>query len=757
MIWRFSNLRRKLLPGLISIATIGFLSGLGILQPVEQLAYQTLFWMRGEQAWNDRVVVIQIDDRSLEKIGRFPWNRKQYIPLLNLLSEADVVAFDLIWSEPSPEDPTLATAIGQHGRVVLASARDSIGVNLEPVKPLKEVTSAIGHIEKHVDLDGISRGIRAFVNNIPAFAIATLQTDALVQEGTALPTSNRSLLINWLRSSKHIPNYSFVDVIRSQVPGQSFQNKIVLVGVTATGFDELITPFDRTSPTSGIYLHATLINNLLQGNLLQTVPNIWIVQLLAALALSVWLDRLRTSTQLWIGISFAIAWFLISLLALKFGAVWLPVAAPIVLITLIVSIRILQERLSLNAVLHHQVQELWQRYYPDLVNRPAPDALVTQKLAHQPVSMRRVKQLATLAEQFGRSHAAQAAIARNLSIGLLASDLDGFIWFCNPIASSWLDVQIGTILQSKLVPTWMSQSQWNQELQTTETAPFEVTQFDQWFELRFEPLFYQPQDLQPSGLLLILEDITERKQSAIALQTYADTQADLNQRLTERTTQLELVNQELEAFSYAVSHDLRAPLRRIKGFSELLLDENGLDQTGKDYLDRIQLSVQRMGDLIEDLLKLSRIIRAEMYMETVDLSQIALSIVQEFQQQSGQVAKITIHPELSCHGDARLLSVALENLLGNAWKYTSHKAIAEIEFGQIEPNVFFVRDNGAGFEMSQVDRLFGAFQRLHAQEEFPGNGIGLMTARRIIHRHQGRIWAKGIVDRGATFYFTIAS
>ncbi|MBE9013400.1 CHASE2 domain-containing protein [Pseudanabaenaceae cyanobacterium LEGE 13415] len=746
------------------MTTIAILSGLSVLQPVEQLAYQTLFWMRGELAWSDRVVVVQIDDRSLDQIGRFPWSRTQYVQLLNVLTQTDatVVAFDLIWSEPSPEDANLAKAIEQHGRVVLACARDSIGVSLEPVPSLKEVATAIGHIEKQIDVDGISRNIRAFAKNIPAFAIATLQTDALVQESVPLPTTNQTLWLNWARSSKRIPSYSFVDVVRGRISQQSFQNKIVLVGVTATGLDELLTPFNRTPPTNGIYLHATLVNNLLQGNLLRTVPNVWIIEVLAALGLSLWLDRLRTSAQLWIGVSFAIAWFLICLIALKFGAIWLPVAAPIVLIVLIVSISLLQERLSLNAVLQNQVQELWQRYYPDLVNRPAADVLVTHKLAQQPVSMQRATQLATLAEQFGRSHAAQAAIARNLSIGLLAADLDGFIWFCNPIASTWLKVQIGTILDSKLVPVWMTRTQWNQELQTiqtSETVPFEVTYLDRWFELRFEPLFYRSQDPRPNGLLLILEDITERKQSAIALQIYADTQAELNERLTERTTQLELVNQELEAFSYAVSHDLRAPLRRVRGFSELLLEENEqqLDQSGKNYLDRIQRSVHRMSDLIEDLLKLSRIIRAEMYLETVDLSQMATSIMQEFQQQSDRAAKITIHPELSCRGDARLLRVALENLLGNAWKYTSQKVITEIEFGQIEPNVFYIRDNGAGFEMRQAKRLFEAFQRLHTQEEFPGNGIGLMTVRRIIDRHQGQIWADGMVDRGATFYFSIVS
>jgi signal transduction histidine kinase len=749
-----------LLPSWIAAIAIAILSFAGLIEPLEQLCYQGLFWLRGELPWDNRVVVVQIDDRTLAAVGSLPLQRGIYAQLLQVMRKAEgsVVGFDLIWSEATNQDPSLADAIANHGRVVLATAQDSQRSLLQPVPALAQGASDVGHIQAQVDADGLSRYVPAFVKTQPTFAIALLSTQALSGDAIALPQANQLLWLNWLRSSSTIPSYSLVDVIRQKVPAEAFRDKIVLVGVTATGWDKLLTPFNRNQPTSGVYLHATLVTNLLQGNLLHLPSWGWRLAALVLLGsgVSLWRDRASTMAQIGIGLGLAIGWVGIALLALRFSATWLPIAAALLLLLTVVTVNLLLERLSLNAVLQRQVQELWQRYYSDLVLRHEPQ-LVTQQLATRPVSMQRAKQLATLAEQFGRSHAAQAAIARNLSLGLLASDLDGFIWFCNPIAAMHLGAQVGTPLQSHLVPDWVSGARW-QQIYKGQFQQIEVTQGDRWFALTFEPLFYQPNDTAPSGLLLILEDITERQQSTIALQQYADKQADLNQRLTERTTQLELVNQELETFSFAVSHDLRAPLRRIKGFSEVLLEDQGdqLGEEGKRYLHFIQSSVQRMGVLVEDLLNLSRLIRSEMSIERVNLSQMASEIMAELQDSSREV-QVTIQPKLWVQADKRLLRVALENLLSNAWKYTSQRSLAQIELGLLpEGNVFFVRDNGAGFEMSQANRLFSAFQRLHNQDEFPGNGIGLMTTRRIFDRHHGQIWAEAAVDQGATFYFTLS-
>lgn len=254
----------------------------------------------------------------------------------------------------------------------------------------------------------------------------------------------------------------------------------------------------------------------------------------------------------------------------------------------------------------------------------------------------------------------------------------------------------------------------------------------------------------------VIEDITERKEIQRQLQL-------LNDSLRNRSAELEIANHELEAFSYSVSHDLRAPLRAIDGFSRILYNDyvEQLGNKGLDYLERIRRAAQHMGMLIDDLLKLSRVTRAELTREVVDLSELAREIMTELRKQEpGRVVHFKTAPELKAHSDKRLMGVVLDNLLNNAWKFTGGRAEAYIEFGVIgqqEPPVYFVRDNGAGFDMVYADKLFGVFQRLHDAREFPGTGIGLATVQRIIHKHGGRIWAESAVDQGATFYFTLAS
>jgi light-regulated signal transduction histidine kinase (bacteriophytochrome) len=236
---------------------------------------------------------------------------------------------------------------------------------------------------------------------------------------------------------------------------------------------------------------------------------------------------------------------------------------------------------------------------------------------------------------------------------------------------------------------------------------------------------------------------------------------ELEHNVKVRTKQLEVANKELETFAYSVSHDLRAPLRSIHGFSQLLLEEyrNNMDDQGNDYLSRIKSATQRMDNLITDMLNLSRISRSPVKKQHVNLSKLARQITDEIQ--SGypdRTVKFVIGEGVDIYADEQLIRIVLENLLGNAWKFTSKKDKACIEFGIIKNKnqpVYFVRDDGAGFDMKYVNRLFGTFQRLHTSNEFPGTGIGLATVQRIVHRHGGRIWAEGEVNKGATFYFTI--
>jgi PAS domain S-box-containing protein len=258
----------------------------------------------------------------------------------------------------------------------------------------------------------------------------------------------------------------------------------------------------------------------------------------------------------------------------------------------------------------------------------------------------------------------------------------------------------------------------------------------------------------------ISSDITDRKRAEEQIQQL---NAGLETRVAERTAELEASTRELDAFSYSVSHDLRAPLRSLSGFSQAILDDYGdlLDDVGRSYLDRLQINVKRMGRMIDDLLNLSRATRADLAREPVDLSGLAQEIVADLAMADpDRIVKTIIPDDLTTLGDRALLRMVLQNLLSNAWKFTAKLPVATIEVGRIDRpggSAFFVRDDGAGFDKKYADKLFVAFQRLHATADFEGNGIGLAIVQRIVRRHGGQVSAESELGRGATFYFTLVA
>ncbi|MBE3032390.1 MAG: PAS domain S-box protein, partial [Actinobacteria bacterium] len=270
---------------------------------------------------------------------------------------------------------------------------------------------------------------------------------------------------------------------------------------------------------------------------------------------------------------------------------------------------------------------------------------------------------------------------------------------------------------------------------------------------------------RPVHFVAMISDIAERKRAEDAQREaereLAEMNEDLERRVLERTLELEAVNKELETFSYSASHDLRAPLRALDGFSLALLEDYGeqLDDTGRDYLARVRAAAQRMGQLIDDLLMLSRVTRREMVREKVDLSALARDVLADLREAEPERAvDAAVADGLVANGDPALLRIVLQNVLANAWKFTSRKPQAHIAVGverRDDGAAYYVRDDGAGFDATYVDKLFTPFQRLHAANEFPGTGIGLATVKRIVRRHGGSVWAEGAVDSGATFYFTL--
>ena len=239
--------------------------------------------------------------------------------------------------------------------------------------------------------------------------------------------------------------------------------------------------------------------------------------------------------------------------------------------------------------------------------------------------------------------------------------------------------------------------------------------------------------------------------------------AELEQRVEDRTRQLQDANRELETFSYSVSHDLQAPLRHIRGYVDLLVNDHldRLDGDARHYVERIKIGATRMGDLITDLLRLARFARVDLNAEPVALTAVARQLTDAFKEENpSRIAEFRLEKGLRADGDPALLKIVLENLLGNAWKFTSTREKAWIEFGALaRPDgmtAYFVKDNGVGFDMRRASKLFGPFQRLHSEKDFRGTGIGLATVDRIIRRHGGRLWAEAAVDQGATFFFTLS-
>jgi PAS domain S-box-containing protein len=349
-------------------------------------------------------------------------------------------------------------------------------------------------------------------------------------------------------------------------------------------------------------------------------------------------------------------------------------------------------------------------------------------------------------------------ILESIAEAFIAYDSEWRYTYINETAARWLDRPIEDLIGRRLWDVYpgligaLLHATFQEAAGRRQPVQFEeyFETKDVWLEIRAYPT--------KEGMSVFFHDVTERHRAQEEIRR-------LNERLQHQTADLKAMNAELEAFSYSVSHDLRAPLRSIAGFSRALEEDCGanLSAEGLDYIDRIRRAAGRMGQLIDDLLNLSRVTRAELHFEPVDLATIAREIIEDLRiGDPARAGTMTVRLPMAAltYGDPRLLRIVMENLLSNAWKFTSQTEHPEIEFG-IEMrdgrSVYYVRDNGAGFDMIYAKKLFAPFQRLHSANEFPGTGIGLATVQRIILRHGGKCWAESSPGNGATFYFTVAT
>lgn len=355
MNWRFPNWRE--FTSIFSAAgialTVATVGQFGLWQPFEQMVYHALFQLRGPRVWDDRIVVIAIDELSLKQLGAFPWSRNRYAELLDRLSLAHpaVVALDIMLTEPSAEDPNLARAIARQGRVILPYAWDDRANPLISSPALKSAAILQGHIWTNRDPDGITRSIKPTVQGIPALSVAATQLYGMTQDGTTLTDLEQPLWLNWIAPVKTAKQYSFSEVLANQISPTAFKDKIILVGETITGKDPLQTPFDKNPPASGIYLHATAINNILQSNSLQVSNdrNLFLLVLIIPI-LSFVLTRFRVRQQLLFMSLITLGWIGLCLVAIQFNY-WLPIVAPLLCSGLIGATTVLGDRFRMNALI----------------------------------------------------------------------------------------------------------------------------------------------------------------------------------------------------------------------------------------------------------------------------------------------------------------------------------------------------------------------------------------------------------------------
>jgi signal transduction histidine kinase len=750
MSWKFSKWWH-LLPGTITAGTIALLFKLSALQPFEHIAYSVLFELRGELPLDERIVIIAIDDASLRQLGRFPWARRRYVQLFNQLAQAEpsVVAIDLLWSETSWDDKSLAEVINRQGRVVLAQAWDATGLPLTPVASLKDAAIGTGHIIKREDSDGIVRKIDPQIQDQLALSFATIQAYSLVQAPVSLPSLDRPLWVNWLGQVGQNQQYSFVDVVQGKISSENFRDKIVLVGVTATGIDPMISPLDRNTPASSVYLHATAIHNLLKQNNLQPLGQGWffLILLLGGPGLSSIMTNWGTRQQFIVITGLCFIWGTVSVVLLKANFL-LPVATPIVLFILTGVAVALNERLRENALLQQKIQQLWQTYHQDIVIRRQDPHLTphTQKrgLLQPTVSLiSRVAQLSALAEQFGRSQSTQAAIAHSLSLGIAAVDRDGTVWFCNSAATEWLQIQVGSDLAAQLVPQWLSPEEWQANLETLQgghsTPAKEFHCQEHWLELKLEPLMYRvgqtaaPPTEQWDGFLLVLEDISARKQ----------VEENLN-RQVEELNQLSLLKDD---FLSTVSHELRAPMANIKMATYMLRIASSPEQR-EHYLQILQDECSRETDLINDLLDLQRLESGVKAIQSEEfyLQDFLPPIVEPFYARAAnrqQNLKLSLSPDLpAITSDQASLERLVTELINNACKYTPPHHHISVNARFASPYIELqVINSGVEIPAAELSKIFDKFYRIPSSDRWKqgGTGLGLALVKRLTEHLGGKI------------------
>ncbi|WP_310483853.1 CHASE2 domain-containing protein [Chamaesiphon sp. VAR_48_metabat_403] len=783
-------------PGPIAAAVAIGLVQLSATAPAEDFAYNRLTELRGERAWDDRIVVVEIDDESIDKFRDLPNNRSYYAKLVKILTKynASTIAFEQVFNDITPNDNEFIKAINNHKAVILAQSWDRRNNPIVPTRRLKAAAPAVGHIDVIKSYDGVVRQIPSYKNRVYSLAWMAVEGHNLSNDPEIKrPPNEGKFWINWPGKVARSNHYTFSSILDPQTDREQqrqekgFNNKIVLVGITGSNAKRIETPFDRSEGAASIYLHAAVVDNLLQRTQLQLIPDSWLLLVFFGISplLSYQLSRLTHGQRLLALLGLSSSWIAIVTVALA-NNYWLPVAAPLTLI-LLTSVGVAYcERLYTDYLVKREIDRLWQTHQINLVaHTPRPG----DRQLLPPIPVGKVAKLATLAAELGRAQSAQTAIANSLSMGLLATELDGTVWFCNSVASQLLNVNIGDKIAHCLVPSWFSDREWQDrlvDLHNYQSLPAkEVKHNDKFFTLRLEALFNW-QEIQReiidgkkmkdiavvSGFLIAIEDITTSKQLQSLL---IERERHSRQELTKENIALEKARQLAEsagkmksAFLANMSHEIRTPMNGIISFTEILLDTK-LNEEQRSFVETIRGSSDNLLNIINEILDFSKIEAGELHLEEINFNLVetveqTIDVLANNAYSKGIELSCRIEPTIAknLQGDPTRLGQILTNLIGNAIKFTDRGGVS-IDISAIATTdrqitlYFQVQDTGIGIAPDSQDKIFQSFSQADSSttRQYGGTGLGLAISKRLIEMMGGEIGVISAPSAGSIFWFTL--